>query len=283
VAKALPLPKGWAFTTKETEEQTASRMIKFFRKIRQRMLTENPPDGRAGRMGKYLLYAIGEIVLVVIGILIALNINNWNEVRKQDDREVQLYSNLLESLIADSIDVHRVRGLHADGMDAQRFFMRNSFEELIGANTILALRDSIEQTTLVGNSFFPRYSSYYQITNNGYLSLIHSEDIKSKLGELYDRRYIRYQHIDASIDQKSEFQLEPIIRADFRILDFQSGIQISEDFDEERFKTHYPAFKRACINIFTTSTYSDNSLRNCQESIHELLILIRGELAKSNP
>ncbi|MBT8306228.1 MAG: hypothetical protein KJN85_04770, partial [Maribacter sp.] len=50
-------------------------MIKFFRKIRQQLLIEN-------RTGKYLLYAIGEIVLVVIGILIALQINNWNEEKK---------------------------------------------------------------------------------------------------------------------------------------------------------------------------------------------------------
>ena len=46
-------------------------MIKFFRKIRQQLLAEN-------RLGKYLIYALGEIVLVVIGILIALQINNWN-------------------------------------------------------------------------------------------------------------------------------------------------------------------------------------------------------------
>lgn len=50
-------------------------MIKFFRKIRQQLLTEN-------KLSKYLVYAIGEIVLVVIGILIALQINNWNENRK---------------------------------------------------------------------------------------------------------------------------------------------------------------------------------------------------------
>jgi hypothetical protein len=50
-------------------------MIKFFRKIRQNLLFE-------GKTGKYLKYAIGEIVLVVIGILIALQINHWNEERK---------------------------------------------------------------------------------------------------------------------------------------------------------------------------------------------------------
>jgi hypothetical protein len=50
-------------------------MIQFFRKIRQNLLLEN-------KTGKYLKYAIGEIVLVVIGILIALSINNWNEISK---------------------------------------------------------------------------------------------------------------------------------------------------------------------------------------------------------
>ncbi|MFT6027296.1 MAG: hypothetical protein ACI8P5_001556, partial [Bacteroidia bacterium] len=50
-------------------------MIKFFRKVRQQMLTEN-------QFSKYLLYAVGEIVLVVIGIMIALSINNASEVDK---------------------------------------------------------------------------------------------------------------------------------------------------------------------------------------------------------
>jgi hypothetical protein len=62
-------------------------MIKFFRKIRQRLLTEN-------KFSKYLLYAIGEIILVVIGILIALQINNWNEYRKDRNREQAILNNL---------------------------------------------------------------------------------------------------------------------------------------------------------------------------------------------
>ena len=59
-------------------------MIKVFRKIRQKLLIEN-------RFKKYLLYAIGEIVLVIIGILIALQINNWNEQNKiERDLETSL-------------------------------------------------------------------------------------------------------------------------------------------------------------------------------------------------
>ena len=66
-------------------------MIKFFRKIRHRLLTEN-------KFSKYLLYAIGEIILVVIGILLALQINTWNnnkiEKRKEHISLLQLKEGL---------------------------------------------------------------------------------------------------------------------------------------------------------------------------------------------
>lgn len=70
-------------------------MIKFFRKIRRSLLSE-------GKTGKYLKYAGGEIVLVVIGILIALGINNWNENRKNKNQEKFVLLNLYEDLKSDS-------------------------------------------------------------------------------------------------------------------------------------------------------------------------------------
>jgi hypothetical protein len=57
-------------------------MLRFFRQIRQRLLTDN-------KFSKYLLYAVGEILLVVIGILIALQIDNWNEERKMRAVEIR--------------------------------------------------------------------------------------------------------------------------------------------------------------------------------------------------
>ena len=66
-------------------------MIKFFRKIRQKLLNEN-------RFSKYLVYAIGEIVLVMIGILLALQVNNWNELRKKEQVEIQLYQKIIADL-----------------------------------------------------------------------------------------------------------------------------------------------------------------------------------------
>ena len=69
-------------------------MIKFFRNIRKKLLTEN-------RFNKYALYAIGEIVLVVIGILIALQINNQNELRKEQGITNKYYQGFVEDLTAD--------------------------------------------------------------------------------------------------------------------------------------------------------------------------------------
>lgn len=69
-------------------------MIKIFRRIRQSYLFEN-------KTGKYLTYAFGEIILVVIGILIALQLNNWNENRKIKTFEKDLLIGLQTQLIGD--------------------------------------------------------------------------------------------------------------------------------------------------------------------------------------
>ena len=74
-------------------------MIKIFRKIRQNLLSE-------GKAGKYLKYAFGEIILVVIGILIALQINNWNEDRKARVLEIVLLENIKKDLNLDTLDIN---------------------------------------------------------------------------------------------------------------------------------------------------------------------------------
>ena len=78
-------------------------MIKLFRNIRQNLLKEN-------KTSKYFKYTIGEIVLVVIGILIALQINNWNENRKFKNQEIQYIKRLLtenkQDLITFSENIH---------------------------------------------------------------------------------------------------------------------------------------------------------------------------------
>ena len=81
-------------------------MIKLFRNIRRRMLREN-------RFTRYLIYAIGEIILVVIGILIALSLNNWKE-NQDNKKEEQFYLKKLQrSLATDTIELNQeIRGIN---------------------------------------------------------------------------------------------------------------------------------------------------------------------------
>jgi hypothetical protein len=76
-------------------------MIKFFRRVRQRLLSEN-------KFSKYLLYAIGEIILVVIGILIALQINNWNEARKTSLKADVYVKNIMYDLKTDTLNINKL-------------------------------------------------------------------------------------------------------------------------------------------------------------------------------
>ncbi len=75
-------------------------MINFFRKIRLQLLAQN-------KVSRYLLYALGEIFLVVIGILIALQINNWNDWRKDRAKERILLRDMAENL---DLNVQNLQG-----------------------------------------------------------------------------------------------------------------------------------------------------------------------------
>lgn len=76
-------------------------MISFFRKIRRRLLREN-------RFTRYLIYAIGEIILVVVGILIALQVNNWNISRQMDRKEVNTLKELRASLLISKMNLENL-------------------------------------------------------------------------------------------------------------------------------------------------------------------------------
>ena len=95
-------------------------MIKFFRKIRQQLLTEN-------KVSKYLIYAIGEIVLVVIGILIAVSINNWNENRKLTKDLDLIKQSLISELYKDYESINNeLNLLNKDIEKLENYFQRIS-------------------------------------------------------------------------------------------------------------------------------------------------------------
>jgi hypothetical protein len=84
-------------------------MLRFFRRIRQNLVTHN-------KVGKYLLYAIGEILLVMLGILLALQVNNWNEERIERKKELFYLQALKEEFEANQEELNRVKNLNTQNL-----------------------------------------------------------------------------------------------------------------------------------------------------------------------
>ena len=145
-------------------------MIKFFRKIRQNLLSE-------GKTGKYLKYAIGEIVLVVIGILIALQINNWNENRKNRIAEAAYYCRILD-------DFERNEKLIDDTSELINNKIKLCKELILDLNKIPNDRGEILNKfvhALRQDVFVPSTIAFDDLTSSGQLKLLTDLKLKNRL------------------------------------------------------------------------------------------------------
>ena len=243
-------------------------MIKFFRKIRQNLLSE-------GKTGKYLKYAIGEIILVVIGILIALAINNWNENRKSIRVANEIYQNLQNSLEQDSTEVQRIIKSHNKSLKAQKELILNevnqeSFE--FRDNNLNQLLVDIQAGIF---SFFPKTGIYKSIVSNNGMDLLKSKEIKASLINLYDHQYERYAIMDATIENKYHYQLFPVITKKIGYVH-----KVNENPDPLLFKENYKELVSECRNVYGILTSNRDLLIEISKEIDELLLLIRAELEK---
>jgi len=153
-------------------------MIPFFRKIRKKMADDNKPL-------KYMRYAIGEIVLVVVGILIALSINNWNEDRKLEIVEFSILKGIRQNILMDTIDLnHNIR----------------RFEEMLQRDIIILNYledkkplDSIVEANLTNlwrsNMSIMLHTSYFDEAKNKGLSIISNKSLRDSISRLYEFRY----------------------------------------------------------------------------------------------
>ncbi|WP_370476488.1 DUF6090 family protein [Tamlana flava] len=153
-------------------------MIKFFIKIRQKLLSEN-------KFSKYLIYAIGEIILVVIGILIALQINNWNENRKDLLRAHHVLNNLSKEIRQDSIYFSNVYNAEKDIFLYGAEVLFNLHSNNLNSEEI----DSIVRISFRLACFTPAIKSlnnaFNELMTSNLLSQIRSEDLKHNLNEYY--------------------------------------------------------------------------------------------------
>ena len=182
-------------------------MIKFFRKIRQQLLTEN-------KFSKYFIYAIGEIVLVVIGILIALQINNANELSKQNSL-VKTYENSLISEL--EIDLQNIKradststAFRLSTLDYLNYY-RNKNRDITILNRKM---DSVRNMGI--NKFFSSAYTIDDLISTGNLSLFTKEKKEAIL---------KVKNIH---DFYGQAYLEEIQNYNMAILEFKNAIDLTE-------------------------------------------------------
>lgn len=152
-------------------------MIKFFRKIRKNLLTEN-------KISKYLIYAIGEIVLVVIGILIALQINNWNEGKKLRKSEIKVLEALREGFKADSLDLN-INAIALTFASKSGNLILDKLNSSAPYHDSLSIHFSLSlaMTRLISND------GPYDVLKSKGLDLISNDSLRQQIINMHDHNY----------------------------------------------------------------------------------------------
>lgn len=153
-------------------------MINLFRAIRQNLLSE-------GKTVKYIKYAFGEIILVVIGILIALSINNWNQNRLDRNLESQYYKRVLEDVKEEKLILEATINYSSQVIGHAKEAVA-VFENSPDANPdpVQNLIDIYQASQLQDS--YSASSTYKELIASGQINLIQNEALKTALVRFYE-------------------------------------------------------------------------------------------------
>lgn len=233
-------------------------MLKFFRKIRQNLIS-------SGKTASYLKYAIGEIILVVIGILIALQINNWNESRKLVSEEKQYYKNIKRQLTEDASFIENnieFNQYYYDQYDYATQQLLNNDKSHLDSLAIISMN------LLEYSDFHQESNIYAALVNSGEIKLIKNQDIVEGLQKL-EETYIYINRLEAShfdIIKGIYPELSKIIR--FHPLNVE---RVDRLFEFE-FQNHFVIMKDIMVE-------KDQIYHKALKEIDLILSLIEGELS----
>ena len=229
-------------------------MINFFRKIRKKLADDNKPL-------KYMRYAIGEIALVMIGILLALQVNNWNEQRKDRITEQKILNALQEDLL---VNINR---LNKDILLEQQTINQ--------ANKIIKHLDERKPNNSSLDSIFSEaiYSPYIIIAASSYESLkfkgidiIQKESLQRSIINLFDVVYSNL--IAETVRLENQFwpsSVLPMIHRHFRQTDFRelkptNYEALMEDTTYKNMVVHRAHFRQLALNWKTKALHDTEEL-----------------------
>lgn len=160
-------------------------MLKFFRKIRQNLLAEN-------NFSKYLLYAAGEILLVMIGILLALQINNWNETNKNRAKELSNLKSFRQELTTNKALFQRVHQIRLKALAPS-----TSFQEQLKAGKPTHEQFTTTMISLGPSTTHPVNGVLNTLISSGEVNLIQPDSLKYAITNWKDAANSYLSHEEA--------------------------------------------------------------------------------------
>jgi hypothetical protein len=157
-------------------------MIRFFRTIRQSLLAQ-------GRITRYLTYAVGEIVLVVVGILIALQVNNWNEQRKEQ-RVLNDHLSLMVNELKEDLAFYQKQ---MEG-SRRKIVLLNAIST--GAYSEVDLGDTPD---IISRNYDPRQfgTTYGTLKASGKLNALGESDLRKAMVDYFEVRTVHYNNVSS--------------------------------------------------------------------------------------
>ncbi len=253
-------------------------MIKFFRRIRQQLLTEN-------KFSNYLVYAIGEIFLVVIGILIALGINNWN----QENKDIRLGHNYLSRIHRDLVqDTISFRGIISNNAKLRadiKSMLVTMYSEIDNKEQVQKMSTTYDKA--LNQVFSPNDHTYKGMVNSGSLQLVQNLELKEAIVKLYsdydEKRALFLSNkewmdrIAANVDTQTNFIKFSEEVIDIYTLDKmlnQDDWSFLNDKDDEKFNFIVRAVSATAWNQQVSIDYYIDLIYRC----HKVLLLLEKEL-----
>jgi hypothetical protein len=246
-------------------------MIKIFRKIRQNLLNQ-------GKTTKYFKYAIGEIVLVVIGILIALQVNNWNNNKQLEEVQIKYLNEIGNNLKSDLKDVRFNIKFNETRLNSGKVVLENLKNDAVYIDTLDVYYGSLLFTT----RSVVNYSAYETLKSKG-LEIITNDNLRKSITKLYSFYYKNV--IDFEIQDDHALQYQVVIPTVLKRIEFRknegknaiAGQQLGRPINFNALKNDIE-FKNAIILNEDIRMYMIENYRELEENILECEKLISKEL-----
>ena len=207
-------------------------MLRFFRQIRQRLLTQN-------KFSKYLLYAVGEILLVVIGILIALQINNWNEERKELRSEKQILLTLSQdfnaNIVALELSIERIPAVIEKYSKVLEYSIR------LDSGLTTSMKDTIMSTEWVSTNIVD--GALISILDSEKLEVIRSDSLKRMLTS-YPELTRHFKGLESDLKDYVVDVQRPIVRSYLTLADLLLDDPRFDEFKQKSFNSDYEGLLR---------------------------------------